>query len=219
MKKWMILLLLVPFLSMYSYSFKLNVKYTPETKDIYNEIYQCIEDNDGGRYIEFVTDDSSDASNVISFNISFNATDNTYEATWKYQDELKFYSYNPSDSFENKKNFILECASFILEKISIYRYATNDYGDYLQLTFHPGVDEYGDFSPSGRCILFITDRLSGNRNPAYFDVEEDRLYNLPIYGSSEYFPKFSPDGTKFAFVGSLHGFWNIYYTNFRELLN
>jgi Tol biopolymer transport system component len=34
---------------------------------------------------------------------------------------------------------------------------------------------------------------------------------MPIYGSSEYFPRISPDERYLLFQGSLHGNWNIYY--------
>jgi len=72
------------------------------------------------------------------------------------------------------------------------------------------LDEYGSFSSDGTKFAFITDRSGGNRNIAVLNLKDGSIQLLPIYGSSEYFPRFSPDGKRLAFQGSLHGFWNVY---------
>lgn len=146
----------------------------------------------------------------LTFNATYDATQERFEAQW-IEENLRVYSCSYSKKEQRPySEFIRECSHYPLEKASLWLLKNNKYETYLRITYHPSIDEYASFSPDGKYLAFITDRLSGNRNIALLDLMEGRINVLPISGSSEYFPRFSPDGKRIAFQGSLHGFWNVY---------
>lgn len=147
---------------------------------------------------------------ALSFSISYDATRNAYYASWLEFDSVVYScSYSPRAE-KPYREFVRECAHYPLEKAALRLLVTGKFEKYLRVTYHPSVDEYSSFSPNGELFAFITDRLGGNRNIALLNLTEGTLKVLPVHGSSEYFPRFSPDGSRIAFQGSLHGFWNIY---------
>lgn len=147
---------------------------------------------------------------VLSFSATYDATKNTYNASWLESSSIVYScSYSPNQE-RPYREFVRECAHYPLEKVTLRLLAKDRFDKYLRLTYHPSVDEYTSFSPDGKLFAFITDRLGGNRNIALLNLQEGSLRILPVSGSSEYFPRFSPDGSRIAFQGSLHGFWNIY---------
>jgi Tol biopolymer transport system component len=144
----------------------------------------------------------------MTFFLSYNATDNLYVGEWKHGNEVARYEYNPR-GYKYYRDFVMECASFPLEKVSFYLFSKNEFPDVFGLTYHPALDEYCDFS--SRYLVFSSERLSGNRNLFLIDRQNGELVPMSIYGSSEYFPRISPDERYLLFQGSLHGNWNIYY--------
>ncbi|MDK2898514.1 hypothetical protein [Thermotoga petrophila] len=151
---------------------------------------------------------SSTATFSMTFFLSYNATDNLYVGEWKHGNEVARYEYNPR-GYKYYRDFVMECASFPLEKVSFYLFSKNEFPDVFGLTYHPALDEYCDFS--SRYLVFSSERLSGNRNLFLIDRQNGELVPMSIYGSSEYFPRISPDERYLLFQGSLHGNWNIYY--------
>ncbi len=146
----------------------------------------------------------------LFFSATYDATQERFNAVWIENDQ-QVYSCSYSKKEQRLySEFIRECSHYPLEKASLWLLKNNRFGSYLRVTYHPSVDEYASFSPDGKYLAFITDRLSGNRNIALLDLIDGKISILPVSGSSEYFPRFSPDGKRIAFQGSLHGFWNIY---------
>ncbi|HEY8542611.1 MAG TPA: hypothetical protein VIL29_09525 [Pseudothermotoga sp.] len=146
----------------------------------------------------------------LAFSATYDATQERFDTVW-IENNRRVYSCSYSKKEQRLySEFIRECSHYPLEKASLWLLKNNRFDKYLRITYHPSVDEYASFSPDGRYFAFITDRLSGNRNIALLDLIEGKIDILPISGSSEYFPRFSPDGKRIAFQGSLHGFWNVY---------
>lgn len=146
----------------------------------------------------------------LGFSATYDATRSTYYASWTESNSVVYScSYSPKEE-RPYREFVGECAHYPLEKAALRLLARGRFEKYLRVTYHPSVDEYTSFSPDGKFFAFITDRLGGNRNIALLNLKEGTLRVLPVHGSSEYFPRFSPDGSRLAFQGSLHGFWNIY---------
>lgn len=146
----------------------------------------------------------------LFFNVTYDATQERFDASWVENNQIVYScSYSKKDQ-RPYSEFVRECTHYPLEKASMWLLKNNKFDSYLRITYHPSVDEYATFSPDGRYFAFITDRLSGNRNIALLELNEGKMSILPVAGSSEYFPRFSPDGKRLAFQGSLHGFWNVY---------
>lgn len=147
---------------------------------------------------------------VLNFFATYDATRNVYSASWSEANKAVYSrTYSPKEE-RPYREFVRECAHYPLERASLRLLVNDKFGKYLRITYHPSVDEYTSFSPDGKLFAFITDRLGGNRNVALLNLSEGAVRVLPVHGSSEYFPRFSPDGSRIAFQGSLHGFWNIY---------
>jgi len=151
---------------------------------------------------------SSTATFSMTFFLSYNATNDIYVGEWKYGNETVRYEYTPK-GYKYYRDFVMECASFPLEKVSFYLFSKDEFPDVFRLTYHPVLDEYCDFS--SEYFVFSSERLSGNRNLFLVDRKDGELLPMPIYGSSEYFPRISPDQKYLLFQGSLHGNWGIYY--------
>ncbi|HOK83224.1 MAG TPA: hypothetical protein PLP64_03265 [Pseudothermotoga sp.] len=146
----------------------------------------------------------------LDFSATYDATQDRFDAVWIENDQRAYSCSYSKKEQRPYSEFIRECSHYPLEKASLWLLKNDEFDKYLRVTYHPSVDEYSSFSPDARYLAFITDRLSGNRNIALLDLMEGKISLLPIAGSSEYFPRFSPDGKRIAFQGSLHGFWNIY---------
>ncbi|RKX47831.1 MAG: hypothetical protein DRP38_05955 [Thermotogae bacterium] len=173
--------------------------------DVKNKIEQLAPD-----YTEIIFDSATPASYDLFFFIEYNASLEAYIGEWKEDSKIvSRCEYDPK-GYKFYKDFIMECASCPLEKASFKKFSMGDFSSPFRLTYHPALDEYPDFSPDGKYICFISDRIGGNRNIFLIDKETGKLIPKPVYGSSEYFPKFSPSGNKMVFQGSLHGNWNIY---------
>ncbi|PLV60466.1 PD40 domain-containing protein [Thermotoga sp. KOL6] len=174
---------------------------SPVLNDIEMKIFELLPKE--ATITEFAT-----ATFSMNFFLSYNSTENTYVGEWKYKNETVRYEYSPK-GYKYYRDFVMECASFPLEKASFYLFSLNEFPDLFQLTFHPALDEYCDFSDE--YLVFSSERFSGNRNLFLIDRKSGKLFYMPIYGSSEYFPRISPDRKNLLFQGSLHGNWNIYY--------
>jgi len=146
----------------------------------------------------------------LSFTTTYDATQEGFDTTWVENNQIVYSCSYSKKEQRPYSEFVRECSHYPLEKASLWLLKNDRFDKYLRVTYHPSVDEYSTFSPDGRYLAFITDRLSGNRNIALLDLTEGKINVLTISGSSEYFPRFSPDGKRMAFQGSLHGFWNIY---------
>lgn len=174
------------------------------------EVYAEIKVNDEVVFSNWL-DEQPEVIYQQSLMATYDGSKDVYEVSWFDENGQRLYScvYTPRGErpyFE----FVRECVHLPLERASFWLLKNDRFDEYLTLTYHPAIDEYGTFSPDGKYFAFITDRRAGNRDIALFDLQEGTLTILPISGSSEYFPRFSPDGKRIAFQGSLHGFWNIY---------
>lgn len=146
----------------------------------------------------------------LAFSATYDSTQEKFETFWTESNQRVYTCSYSKKEQRPYSEFVRECSHYPLEKASLWLLKNNKFEKYLRVTYHPAVDEYASFSPDGKYLAFITDRLSGNRNIALLDLIDGKINVLPISGSSEYFPRFSPDGKRIAFQGSLHGFWNVY---------
>jgi len=109
-----------------------------------------------------------------------------------------------------RRHFYQSVAGMILERVAIDRLVKRNFKGLLRLTFLPFLDEYPSFSNGGDYIAFISDRIGGNRNVHVISLKEGRIMNFPVYGSSEYFPRFSLDDSKILFQGTMYGEWDVF---------
>lgn len=65
---------------------------------------------------------SSTATFSMTFFLSYDATDNLYVGEWKHGNEVARYEYNPR-GYKYYRDFVMECASFPLEKVSVYLFS------------------------------------------------------------------------------------------------
>ncbi|SHH20023.1 TolB family protein [Thermosipho atlanticus] len=185
-----------------------------ETQAVFEDAKKVLEENlEYGNVLFINAATEATCDEYVNLYLSYNATDNVYKATYEDGDYLVSSIYSP-EGYKSYKTFLMEIIYYPLEKLAIHRLKTKDFSGYLRLTYYPGVDEYGDYSNG--LFLFITDRLAGNRNIAYIDIFSNKIKLLPVFGSSEYYPKFSPNSESILFQGSLHGFWNIYVMPFGD---
>lgn len=110
---------------------------------------------------EATVTNSATATFSMTFFLSYDATDNVYIGEWRYKDETVRYEYNPG-GYKYYRDFVMECASFPLEKVSFYLFSKGEFPEVFRLTYHPALDEYSDFS--SEYFVFSSERLSGNRN-------------------------------------------------------
>lgn len=214
MKKLTILLVFVISIFSFSYTVGVITSYSTMTYQILNDASNLLNDYEYSKDIRFITNASETSFDCyINLYLTFDSTNNVYKATYEDGQYLVSSLYSPN-GFKSYKTFLQEVIYYPLEKISFHKLKSRDFDKYLRLTYHPGIDEYGDFKDNK--FLFITDRLAGNRNIAYIDLNNESINLLPVWGSSEYYPRFSPDMTMIAFQGSLHGTWNIYVMPFGE---
>jgi len=200
---------------------KINISTTENSKKLINDVAKSLVSLlPRNVYMELTVDSSVVFASVdvpkleelyeLFFSATYDATQERFDVSWIEKNQVAYScSYSRKDQ-RPYAEFIRECAHYPLERVSMWLLKTGNYDKYLRVTYHPSVDEYSSFSPDGKYLAFITDRLSGNRNISLIDTVEGRMNVLPISGSSEYFPRFSPDGKRIAFQGSLHGFWNVY---------
>ncbi|QTA37850.1 PD40 domain-containing protein [Thermosipho ferrireducens] len=218
MKYMMFLLLLLMSVIVFSenilpestYTVGVITHYSTATEHVFNDAKKMLDEYLEYGQILFLQSATEATSNVyVELYLGYDATNNIYKATYIDGNYKVTSQYSPG-GFKKYSTFLKEIIYYPLEKIALYRFKTGDFGKYLRLTYHPGVDEYGDYSPEKGLFFFITDRLAGNRNIAYMNFSDTTINILAVFGSSEYFPKLSPDGSTILFQGSLHGFWNIY---------
>ncbi|ONN26766.1 hypothetical protein XJ44_07840 [Thermosipho affectus] len=204
MKKLLLLILIIT-TNLFSYTVGVITHYSTETYQILLDASNLL--NNYKDYKVLFLDNYASADYFVNLYLTYDATNDIYIATYK-DGNYKISSRFSFKGYKSYNTFLKEIIYYPLEKISFHKLRTREFNNYLHLTFHPGVDEYGDFK-DGK-FLFITDRLGGNRNIAYIDILNEQMNILPIWGSSEYYPKFSNDLKQIIFQGSLHGNWNIY---------
>ncbi|MBB6061684.1 TolB protein [Thermosipho japonicus] len=210
MKKMLILAFSFISYILFSYTIGVVTSYSTETynllvdaSNLINEEYSEYKD-----YVKFINSSSDVTCDYyVNLYLTYDSTNNLYKATYEDFDYVVSSVYSPN-GYKKYSTFLEEIVYYPLEKISINKLKKRDFDNYLRLTFSPGVDEYGDFK-DGK-FLYITDRLGGNRNLAYIDIQNEKIKLLPVWGSSEYYPRFSPDMKMVLFQGSLHGNWSIY---------
>lgn len=220
MKKFTILFLILPLISLFS--FDLNENYSigvitslgTGTEFLFEDAKKLLDETiEYGNIIFLKTATEATCNEYVNLYLSYNSTDNLYKVTYEDEDYFVTSIYSP-EGYKRYKTFLMEIIYYPLEKLAFHKLKTRYFSDYLRLTYHPGIDEYGDYLNG--MFLFISDRLGGNRNLAYIKIDEQKLNILPVFGSSEYYPKFSPSGKQIAFQGSLHGYWNIYTMPFND---
>ncbi len=184
----------------------INVTVGTGAEDFYSDVWKRLMEEKPD-YVEITTTPSSD--DAFSYDLVLLNLPDEYEAVWKEGTntiaDLKF----KKDSLLPFKYYIQDIVSVPLEKAAFKKASIGDFGNYLRLTYHSGVDEYPSFSRDGRYLLFISDRYKGNRDIFVFDFFKGSLRHIKI-GSSEYFPRLSPDGKLILFQSSLYGNWGIY---------
>ncbi|MCD6449586.1 MAG: PD40 domain-containing protein [Thermotogaceae bacterium] len=158
-------------------------------------------------YVEFTTVPSSD--DTFSYDLVLLNFPDEFEAIWKEGTSTIADLKYKKDSLLPFKYYIQDIVAVPLERAAFKKASIGDFGDYLRLTYHSGVDEYPSFSKDGRYLLFISDRYKGNRDIFVFDFFDGSLRHIKM-DSSEYFPRLSPDGNLIVFQSSLHGNWGVY---------
>ena len=75
-------------------------------------------------------------------------------------------------------------------------------------------DDYPDYSPDGRYVVFSSDRTvygeKGYQNLFLYDMESQQIKYLTLGRWNDSQPRFNQDGTKVAFVSDRNGLPNIY---------
>ncbi|RKX53785.1 MAG: hypothetical protein DRP30_03770 [Thermotoga sp.] len=129
-------------------------------------------------------------------------------SAYQYKENLGFLRFVKSDEkrFDKLKDF----ESSLMERIALIRLKFGDYDGYLRLTYRSSVDEYPWFSKDRRFMCFISDRGTGNRDLHILDLENFGILRLTTTKSSEYFPRFSPDGKTVIFQSTKTGRWSIW---------
>ena len=86
-----------------------------------------------------------------------------------------------------------------------------------RLTNDRYADDYPDFSPDGRYVVFSSDRTvygeKGCRNLFLYDLEKKEIQYLSLGQWNDTQPRFSSDGSRVAFVSDRKGLPNIYLTD------
>ncbi len=159
-------------------------------------------------YVEILTSPSTDA--MLSFELLLLDFDEKFEAVWKKGEVVVADLMYKKDSLIPFKFFVQDVVSVPLEAAAFLKFSIGDFGRFLRLTYNSGVDEYPSFSNDGRYLVFSSDRFTGNRDIYILDVFNAELRMITIEGSSEYFPKISPDGKTILFQGTLAGNWAIF---------
>jgi len=220
MKKILILFLLLLFVSLFPndlneiYSVGVITSIGTGTEMVFEDAKKLIDETiENGKILFLKSATEATCNEYVNLYLSYNSTDNVYKATYEDGDYLVSSIYSP-EGYKPYKTFLMEIIYYPLEKLAFHKLKTRDFSGYLRLTYHPGIDEYGDYLNG--MFLFISDRLGGNRNIAYIDIDVQKINIIPVFGSSEYYPKFSPNGEQIAFQGSLHGYWNIYIMPFND---
>ncbi|MDK2886080.1 MAG: hypothetical protein PWP54_638 [Thermosipho sp. (in: thermotogales)] len=220
MKKFLFFLLILIFSSLFSnnldefYSVGVITSLGTGTEIVFEDAKKLLDETlEYGNVLFLKTATEATCNEYVNLYLTYNSTDNVYKATYEDGDYLVSSIYSP-EGYKLYKTFLMEIIYYPLEKIAFHRLKTLDFSEYLRLTYYPGVDEYGDYF-NGK-FLFISERLAGNRNIVFIDIPNEQLNILPVFGSSEYYPKFSPNGETIAFQGSLHGYWNIYIMPFND---
>ena len=184
----------------------INITVGTGAEDFYNDVWKRLMEEKPD-YVEITTVPSSD--DMFSYDLILLNLPNEYEAIWKEGKttiaDLKF----KKGSLLPFKYYIQDIISVPLERAAFKKASMGDFGDYLRLTYNSAVDEYPSFSKDGRYLLFISDRCNGNRDIFVFDFFKGSLRHIRI-GSSEYFPRLSPNGKLILFQSSLYGNWGIY---------
>ena len=159
-------------------------------------------------YVDITTSPSTKV--VFRFDLTLLDLDKEFEAIWKEGTEVIADLKYEKDSLLPLKFYIQDVVSIPLEKAAFKKASIGDFGNALRLTYNSGVDEYPSFSPDGRYLLFSSDRFTGNRDIYVLDLSKASLRRINIGGSSDYFPKVSPNGKLIAFQGSLYGNWGVF---------
>lgn len=144
----------------------------------------------------------------MEFRLRYDPEKEIYVGEWLEGSEVVArYTYDPK-GYKYYRDFVMECASYPLEKVSFHLFAKGEFEDFIRLTYHPALEEYCDFSKD--YLVFVSDRIGGNRDIFLLDRKSGKLLTITVRGSSEYFPRISPDGKQLLFQGSIHGNWNVY---------
>ena len=87
-------------------------------------------------------------------------------------------------------------------------------GKLAKLTSDRYADDYPDFSPDGRYVVFSSDRTvygeQGYRNLFLYDLETRQIRYLTMGKWNDSQPRFNSDGTRIAFTSDRHGLPNLY---------
>ena len=164
----------------------------------------------------------SSALQTFNFSISVKTTESWVIGEIRYEGPATPVSVTTGVSWRDfrtsrgRRIFYESVAGIVWERVAAEKFVSGDFASPFRLTYSPSLDEYPSFDPTGRYLAFISDRIGGNRNIHVWDFLERRIMNFPVYGSSEYFPKFSPDGEKILFQGTMYGQWDLFVMPFAK---
>ncbi|MEZ4672007.1 MAG: SUMF1/EgtB/PvdO family nonheme iron enzyme [Anaerolineae bacterium] len=86
---------------------------------------------------------------------------------------------------------------------------TNDGRDLHNLTNSPTNEQYPDWSPDGKQIVFVSDR-DGDDDVYVMNADGTGIRNISNNTQKDAVPVWSPDGTRIAYVSARSGNWEIY---------
>lgn len=158
----------------------------------------------------------SNGMQTFNFNIHVRTTESWVIGEINYTGPATPISITTGSSWKSfqttrgKRLFYESVAGTLWERVATEKFLTGNFQSPFRLTYNPSLDEYPSFDPSGEFLAFISDRIGGNRNIHVLNFNERRIMNFPVYGSSEYFPRFSPNGQRILFQGTMYGQWDIF---------
>lgn len=168
--------------------------------------------------IDFV--EGSKVENIytkFSIHFKYNNLDNSIKVECFQDKEVIFEAIGKIDSDSDIEKIIKSLSTKLLERISIIRLRFKDFEGMLRLTFEESIDEYPSFSDDGSLLAFISDRDTGNRDVYIIDLNHMYIKRNSLSGSSEYFPRISPDNSRLVFQSTRGGKWSIWIQNMSEL--
>ncbi len=169
-------------------AFSYNISITAPSTGVYNELIS--------RLPYYLQTNSASPD----FKLSITGT-----STLKFSLNLKGVNVSGTYSFSQRR-FMYDQ---ILETIALYIMKNDNSIPYIRLTYYNDIDEYPTYNPKNDKFFFISDRMGGNRDIYFYNLNDYTFHRFKFYPGAEYFTKNSNDGKYITFVTSMYGKWEI----------
>ncbi len=182
-KVFLILILLI------SISFAYNIKITTPSTVVYQEFiskipYYLKTESATPDFVLTIT-----GTSTLKFTLDLN---NKYSVKGKYSYRERRYLYDQ-----------------VLETIALYVLKNDNTIPYLRLTYYNDIDEYPTYNTKNDDFFFVSDRMGGNRDIFFYNLDDFSFHRFKFYPGAEYFTKNSDDGKYITFVTSMYGKWEV----------